>query len=103
MQNAEPTDDRRSRLRRLRVWVCEAASGVAFAITLFCAIVARAADAPSSQPFVLFDGQSLTGWHQAGPAGFDLNDGVLTAHGGMGLLWHDRELGDFRLRLEFKV
>jgi hypothetical protein len=59
---------------------------------------------PTTQtPIVLFDGKSLNGWHQAGPAGFDLKDGILTAHGGMGLLWNDREFGDFVLRLEFQV
>jgi hypothetical protein len=45
------------------------------------------------------------GWNHYGPGYFDLDPetGVLTSHGGMGLLWYSaREYGDFVLELEFK-
>ena len=44
------------------------------------------------------------GWNHYGPGHFNLDHetGVLTSHGGMGLLWYAPEtLGDFTLRLEF--
>ncbi len=59
--------------------------------------------AVSAAPVVLFDGTGLTGWHQAGPGGFELHDGVLTAHGGMGLLWNDRPLANFAAHVEYRV
>jgi hypothetical protein len=49
---------------------------------------------------------SKHGWNHYGPGYFDLDPetGVLTAHGGMGLLWYAaREYGDFVLELEFKT
>ncbi|MER7738234.1 lectin [Streptomyces sp. NPDC096538] len=52
----------------------------------------------------LFDGTGTTGWKQAGPGGFTLNDGTLTSHGGMGLFWFDREItGDYSLKLDWKL
>lgn len=51
----------------------------------------------------LFDG-SLSGWSHAGPGGFDVVDGVLRSHGGMGLLWYSNQsFGDFDLRLDWRV
>ncbi|HSV16324.1 MAG TPA: family 16 glycoside hydrolase [Tepidisphaeraceae bacterium] len=91
---------------RWRGLVCEAAigdGGGAILAILLLAILPTLARAGNDKLIPLFDGKSLTGWHQAGPPGFDLKDGILTAHGGMGLLWNDRELGDFILRLEFQV
>lgn len=44
------------------------------------------------------------GWNHYGPGWFTLDHetGILTTHGGMGLLWHSAEMfGDFSLRLEF--
>ncbi|MCL7970548.1 MAG: DUF1080 domain-containing protein [marine benthic group bacterium] len=44
------------------------------------------------------------GWNHYGPGWFTLDHetGVLTSHGGMGLLWHSAQMfGDFTLRLEF--
>ena len=44
------------------------------------------------------------GWNHYGPGYFELDahTGILTAHGGMGLLWYSvREYGDFTLELEF--
>ena len=63
--------------------------------------IARAAD--DAKPIVLFDGKSLDHWHQAGPGKFDLHDGMMTAVGGMGLLWNDRPLANFTAHVEFKV
>ena len=60
-----------------------------------------AADAP--KPVTLFDGQSTTGWKQCGPGSFSVKDGALVSAGGMGMLWHERELGDFVLTLEWKT
>jgi type 1 glutamine amidotransferase len=43
------------------------------------------------------------GWKQAGPGKFTLDaQGVATCHGGMGLWWLDRELGNYLLRVEFQ-
>ncbi len=44
------------------------------------------------------------GWNHYGPGYFELDErtGVLTSHGGMGLLWYSvREYGDFVLELDF--
>lgn len=46
------------------------------------------------------------GWNHYGPGHFTLDreTGVLTAHGGMGLLWYAAEpYGDFTLELEFRT
>lgn len=52
---------------------------------------------------VLFDGREPKGWKQAGPGGFDLKDGTLTARDGMGLYWNEQVFGDFILLLDWKV
>ena len=51
----------------------------------------------------LFNGKDLTGWKMAGPGSFEVKDGTLQTVGGMGLLWHETELGDYVLSLEFKT
>lgn len=46
------------------------------------------------------------GWNHYGPGYFTLDHetGILTSHGGMGLLWYSAEMfGDFTMRLEFKT
>ncbi|WP_435280179.1 lectin [Streptomyces albogriseolus] len=59
---------------------------------------------PESGYTPLFDGTGTTGWKQAGPGGFTLNDGTLTSQGGMGLYWYDREItGDYSLKLDWKL
>lgn len=47
---------------------------------------------------------SKHGWNHYGPGHFELDPetGVLKSHGGMGLLWYAKELGDFVLELEYK-
>ena len=53
---------------------------------------------------VLFDGSSLDGWSHAGSGHFELRDGVLRTHGGLGLLWYSRQsFGDFELRLNWRT
>jgi hypothetical protein len=53
-----------------------------------------------------FDGRyEKHGWNHYGPGYFELDPetGILTSHGGMGLLWYAaKEYGDFVLDLEFK-
>ena len=39
----------------------------------------------------------------AGPGSFEIADGVATAKGGMGLWWHETELQNFSLKLQFKL
>jgi len=48
------------------------------------------------------DGGGVTGWSQAGPGGFDDDDGTLTSKGGMGLLWYSaRELRAYSLKIDW--
>lgn len=53
----------------------------------------------------LFDGQTLDGWTQAGPGGFEVDEcGLLQPYGGMGLLWYDQKtFDDFVMRVDFRV
>ena len=53
---------------------------------------------------VLFDASgSREGWKMCGPGAFLQKDGVLTATGGMGMLWHERPFQNFILMLDWKV
>ena len=70
---------------------------------LIVALAAAAARADEPKPVVLFDGKSVDHWHQAGPGEFALHDGMITAKGGMGLLWYDRPLANFTAHVEYKV
>ncbi len=80
---------------------------------LYCLLVALIVGIPNGsvavaaegepKPVVLFDGKDTTGWHQAGPGKFDIKDGALTGHGGMGLYWNEKEFGDFILELDWKT
>ena len=53
----------------------------------------------------LWDGESLDGWNQAGPGGFEVVHGdegcALQTDGGMGLLWHETELDAYRFKTDF--
>ncbi|MFH8294025.1 ThuA domain-containing protein [Streptomyces sp. NPDC018059] len=56
----------------------------------------------------IFNGKaaSLSGWKQAGPGSFALNedDGTLTTVGGMGMLWYERRpLGAYSLKLDWRM
>ena len=58
--------------------------------------------AESTTERVLFDGTNTDGWEHVGPGELALEDGVLKAIGGMGLLWYTREtFGDCVLRVEY--
>jgi hypothetical protein len=53
----------------------------------------------------LFDGTtgSLGGWLQAPSGSFGIQaDGSLRPSGGLGMLWHTRQVADFSLRLQFR-
>ncbi|MEU7799083.1 ThuA domain-containing protein [Micromonospora arborensis] len=53
----------------------------------------------------LYDGtpESLLGWQQAPTGSFSIQpDGALRSSGGMGMLWHTKEFGDFSVKLQFK-
>ena len=72
---------------------------------------AVAEDEPAADAAVFVDlfGQpgeySKHGWNHYGPGHFELDPetGVLSSHGGMGLLWYSaRQLDDFVLELEYK-
>jgi hypothetical protein len=65
--------------------------------------VMAAAEKSRPQPIVLFDGKDTKGWHLAGPGHFELKDGTLISHDGMGLFWHEKEFGDFILELDWKA
>jgi hypothetical protein len=72
-----------------------------FVFALLISLVVMRAQA--AEPTTIFDGKSLDGWKQAGPGKFELHDGMITATGGMGLLWYDREYSNFVCRVEFKT
>jgi hypothetical protein len=51
----------------------------------------------------LWNGKDLSGWQQAGPGRFVVEDGTLKTEGGMGLLWYTpRKIGDAVLRVVFR-
>jgi hypothetical protein len=51
----------------------------------------------------LFNGQDMTGWEHVGPGGFEVENGLLRPHGGMGLLWYAPEkIGNAVIRVVFK-
>lgn len=74
----------------------------AFLVTLVLSAVTSFA-AEAGKPRELFNGKDLTGWQMAGPGSFEVKDGALVTVGGMGLLWHETELDDYVLTLEFKA
>jgi len=52
----------------------------------------------------LFNGKDLTGWHQAGPGSFVVENGMLKPVGGMGLLyWRGGKIGNATIRVVFKT
>ncbi|SMC49657.1 ThuA domain-containing protein [Kibdelosporangium aridum] len=72
-------------------------------------IASRAANAdcrPENGYTPIFDGSqaSLDQWRQAGPGGFNLVDGTLVSHGGMGLLWFPvRQFSNYSVRLDWMM
>ena len=52
----------------------------------------------------LFNGKDMTGWHFVGPGSFTVEDGLLTTHGGMGLLVYDKQpFGNAVIKVVYKV
>ncbi len=52
----------------------------------------------------LFNGKDLSGWRHVGDGSFVVEDGVLRAKGGVGLLWFDGgKVGNAILRVVYKV
>jgi hypothetical protein len=52
----------------------------------------------------LFDGKDLTGWQQAGPGKFVVENAMLKPVGGMGLLWYTpKKIANSTLRVVYKV
>ena len=52
----------------------------------------------------LYNGKDLTGWVQAGPGRFVVENGMLKTEGGMGLLWYKPEkFGNATVRVVFKT
>ncbi|MEH6627751.1 MAG: DUF1080 domain-containing protein [Motiliproteus sp.] len=52
----------------------------------------------------LFNGTDLTGWRHVGSGRFIVENGLLHAEGGVGLLWFDgRKIGDAVVRVVYKV
>lgn len=61
-------------------------------------------DEPARGAKVLFDGKSLNGWEHVGPGKMVLEDGVMRAVGGMGLLWYTPEkFGDCVIKIVYKT
>lgn len=51
----------------------------------------------------LYNGKDLTGWEHVGPGRFVIEDGILKAEGGMGLLWYTgKKLGHAVVRVVYK-
>lgn len=82
------------------------------AIALFLSIIGQAAQAVGPEGkrmndekwIELFNGKDLTGWRQAGPGRFTVEDGAMVTHGGMGMLWYEqKKFRDFVLEVEWKV
>lgn len=64
--------------------------------------VSVAAAADTARP--LFNGKNMEGWEHVGPGSFTVEGGVLSSHGGMGLLWYTREkIGNCVLRVVYKT
>jgi hypothetical protein len=73
---------------------------IAVAALVATSISALAADT-SWTP--LFNGKDLSGWQQAGPGHFVVENGMLKTVGGMGLLWYTREkVGNAIIRVRFR-
>jgi len=72
-----------------------------FVTVALCAIVSTAQMDNWKQ---LWDGKDFTGWEHVGPGKFEIENGLLKAEGGMGLLWYTPEkLGNGVLRAVYKT
>ncbi|HEV2233544.1 MAG TPA: DUF1080 domain-containing protein [Terriglobia bacterium] len=76
----------------------------AFFIFILVAASGLAANVHAEEWKQIFNGKDLTGWKHVGPGGFEVKDGLLTPHGGMGLLWYTPEkIGNTVVRVVFKT
>ena len=52
----------------------------------------------------LFNGKDLTGWKQVGSGGHSVENGLITSHGGMGLLyWTKQKFGNCNIKVVYKM
>jgi hypothetical protein len=68
--------------------------------------LARAAAPVWGKPITLFNGRDLDGWHASDgklPCTWSVENGTLVSHGRGAELVTDREFGDFKLHVEFRV
>jgi len=67
--------------------------------------VSDRADIPQKSEWrQLFNGKDLAGWKQAGPGDHYVEDGLLKSHGGMGLLYWEREkFGNCTIRVVYRM
>ncbi len=89
-------------------WQRKAALTIAVVVWAIVTLPALASAEHELEQILRIDDGKYTkhGWNHYGPGHFELDPatGVLTSHGGMGLLWYAvREFGDFVLELEFKT
>lgn len=73
-------------------------------IFILAALGTLSAGAQTSEWKQIFNGRDLTGWQHVGPGGYEVKDGLLKPHGGMGLLWYTpRKVGRSVVRVVFKT
>lgn len=76
----------------------------AFFILMLVAASGLAANLQAEEWKQIFNGKDLTGWKHVGPGGYEVEDGLLKPHGGMGLLWYTPEkIGNAVVRVVFKT
>lgn len=77
-------------------------SGIKHAFWIAAMVVFPAVSNADTQQ--LFNGKDLTGWKHVGDGSFVVEDGVLHAQGGVGLLWFEGgKVGNAVLRVVYKV
>lgn len=82
------------------------AFALAFVLIVPCATAGatKKKQAKTGKWIELFNGKDMTGWRQAGPGKFTVEEGALTTHGGMGMLWYEgQKFRDFTLEIEWKA
>jgi hypothetical protein len=76
------------------------------AVFIFMLVAASglSANARAEEWKQIFNGKDMTGWEHVGPGGYEVKDGLLKPHGGMGLLWFMPEkIGNAVVRVVFKT
>lgn len=64
--------------------------------------IALQAAAQDARP--LFNGRDLGGWRHTGFGGFEVENGLLRPHGGIGILWYEGgKIGNSRLHVVYRV